>query len=142
MTRPLVVLVVLLATAAPNAAGQGRSVRGMVTDQAGEPLRGAVVKIKNALTLQIRSYITQADGEYRFHGLHRDVDYKLKARFRGQTSKVRTLNWYDSRPQAQIDFKLRLKDGAHRAATAPATSSLMYGCGELLTTAERNPNDF
>lgn len=137
MTRSLVVLVILLAAAAPNAAGQGRSVRGMVTDQDGEPLRGAVVKIKNALTLQIRSYITQADGQYRFHGLHRDVDYKLRARFQGQASKFRRLNWYDSRMEARIDFKLRFKGDAHRAATAPGTNSARNGCGEPVTTTGR-----
>jgi hypothetical protein len=109
-------LVVLLVVTAPNVAAQARSVRGTVTDVSGEPLRGAVVKVKNMLTLHIRSYITQADGKYWFHGLNPDLDYELKAKYRGNTSRVRTLNWYDSRTDAKIDFKLRLKDDARESS--------------------------
>lgn len=129
--RLFLIVAALLAAAAPNAAGQGRSVRGRVTDQGGEPLRGAVVKIKNALTLQVRSYITQADGEYRFHGLHYDVDYKLNARYRGQASKTKMLNWHDSRRGANIDLKIRLAADARRSPTAFLTDTIEGGPDEL-----------
>lgn len=142
MTRPLVVLVILLAAAAPNAAGQGRSVRGMVTDQDGEPLRGAVVKIKNTSTLQVRSYVTQPDGEYRFHGLHRDTDYEVKARYRGEASKTKRLNWYDARTEARINFKLRLRGEAHRAPVAVLNLTTADHCGEIPLPERGNPNDF
>jgi len=142
MARPLVVLVILLAAAAPNAAGQGRSVRGMVTDQDGEPMRGAVVKIKNTFTLQVRSYITQSDGEYRFHGLHRDTDYEVKARYRGEASKTKRLNWYDARTEARIDFKLRLRGDAHRAPAAVLKYTTADHCGEIQTPERGNPNGF
>ena len=119
----LLFLVVLLVVTAPNVAAQARSVRGTVTDRSGEPLRGAVVKIKDTLTLHIRSYITQADGQYRFYGLNPDLDYELKAKHRGHTSRVKTLNWYDSRIDAQIDFKLRLKDDARESSKAALPDS-------------------
>jgi hypothetical protein len=108
-----------------------------VTDQAGEPLRGAVVKLKNMLNLHIRSYITQADGEYRFHGLHHDLDYELKAKYRGHTSKVRTLNWYDSRTEAQIDFKLRLTGDEQEPSNSAWTGRAMESAEELLSPRRR-----
>lgn len=133
----LLVLVILFALAVPDVAAQGRSVRGKVTDQAGEPLKGAVVKLKNAHTLHIRSYITQADGEYRFYGLHPDLDYELKAKYRGYTSKVRTLNWYDSRTEAQIDFTLRLREDARESLNAVLARSAMGPCKPLPATRGR-----
>lgn len=90
-------------------AAQTRSLRGGVTDQAGERLSGAIVKLKNPITLQIRSYVTQADGEYRFHGLHPDIDYEVNANYRGQTAKTKTLHWYDSRKEARVDLKLKVE---------------------------------
>ena len=41
----------------------------MVTDAANQPVAGAVVQLKNTKTLQIRSFITQDDGNYHFAGL-------------------------------------------------------------------------
>ena len=101
--RPLrLILVALLTAAVPVSLGQSRSVYGRVTDQGGEPLRGAVVQIKNQHNLQVRSYITQAGGDYGFHGLHRDVDYELKAEYDRQSSKARTLRWHDSRMKVRM----------------------------------------
>lgn len=133
----LVLLVIFFALAVPDAAAQGRSVRGKVTDQAGEPLKEAVVKIENAHTLHIRSYITQADGEYRFHGLHPDLDYELKAKYRAYTSKVRTLNWYDARTEARIDFKLRLREDARESLNAVLARRAIGPCKPLPATRGR-----
>src|SRR5262245_36464043 len=51
-----------------------RSVQGAVTDSKDNPVSGAVVYIKNAKTLQIRSFITKDEGTYYFHSLSPDVD--------------------------------------------------------------------
>lgn len=110
----LPMLVLLVAAAIPCAFGQARSVHGVVTDQTGEPLKGAIVKVKNTLNLHIRSYVTQAGGEYRFHGLHPDIEYQLKAKYRGQTGKTRTLHWYDSGREARIHLKVRISEDAKR----------------------------
>jgi hypothetical protein len=45
-----------------------RSVQGAVTSADDTPVNGAVVQLKNLKTLQIRSFITQEDGIYYFHG--------------------------------------------------------------------------
>jgi hypothetical protein len=102
----------LVAGALQMLAGQTRSLCGAVTDQAGEPLNGAIVKVKNTRSLHIRSYITQSDGEYRFHGLHPDIDYEVKANYRGQTGRSRTLHWYDSRGEARLDLKVTVERDA------------------------------
>jgi len=101
----------LLACAAP---GQyhSRSVSGYVMDRGREPLRGAVVKIKNMITLDVRSYMTQKSGEYQFQGLHPDTDYELQARYRGCSSDVKTLSRFDSREQARIDLEIVLTHSA------------------------------
>jgi hypothetical protein len=84
-----------------------RSVQGAVTDAKDNPVSGAVVYIKNAKTLQIRSFITKDQGTYYFHSLSPDVDYELHAESNGATSGNKTLSSFDSRKQAVINLKLK-----------------------------------
>jgi len=84
-----------------------RSVQGAVTDAKDSPVSGAVVYIKNAKTLQIRSFITKDQGTYYFHSLSPDVDYELHAESNGATSGNKTLSSFDSRKQAVINLKLK-----------------------------------
>ena len=83
-----------------------RSVQGAVTNPDESPRSGAVVQLKNMKTLQIRSFITKEDGTYHFFELSPDVDYELKADFRGATSGTKTLSSFDSRKKAVINLKL------------------------------------
>jgi len=87
-----------------------RSVHGTVFDAKDNAVEGAVVKLKNSRTLQVRSFITQQDGSYYFHGLSTNVDYELKAEHRGASSQSKTLSIYDSRKKALIH--LRLESGS------------------------------
>jgi hypothetical protein len=84
-----------------------RSVQGSVTDNKDNPISGAVVYIKNAKTLQIRSFVTKDQGTYYFHSLSPDVDYELHAESNGVTSSNKTLSSFDSRKQATINLKLK-----------------------------------
>ena len=63
-----------------------RDVAGIVMLEDETPVGGAVVKIKNLRTLQIRSFITQADGKYVFQNLSSSVDFELKAEYKGMAS--------------------------------------------------------
>ena len=83
-----------------------RSVTGLVTDKAENPIDGAVVQLKDLKTLQIRSFITKANGEYHFYSLSTDTDYELKADSQGKSSNTRTLSSFDSRKQAQMNLKI------------------------------------
>lgn len=87
-----------------------RSVQGVVEDASGKPVEGAVVQLKNRKTLQVRSFITQKEGTYYFHGLSNDVDYELKAEYQGKSSPTRTLSLFDSRRKAIINLKLEEKN--------------------------------
>lgn len=83
-----------------------RSVEGVVESAQGGLVDGAVVQLKNTKTLQVRSFITQREGAYYFHGLSLDVDYELKAEFKGLSSPVRRLSVFDSRKKAVVNLKL------------------------------------
>ena len=83
-----------------------RTVQGMVTNAANQPVAKAVVQLKNTKTLQIRSFITQDDGNYHFAGLGTDVEYQLKADHEGGTSSWKTLSVFNTKKTAVINLKL------------------------------------
>jgi hypothetical protein len=84
-----------------------RSVSGVVTDVAGNPVPGAVVQLENMKTMQIRSFIAKEKGDYIFSGLGTDVDYSLKAEFSGHASATKTLSTFDSHPAPVINLQLK-----------------------------------
>jgi hypothetical protein len=88
-----------------------RTVQGTVTSagDAGAPVVGAVVYLKNLKNLQIRSFITQQNGTYYFHGLSTDVDYEVRAKSHDMESGARTLSSFDSRTDAVLNLKLDKK---------------------------------
>jgi hypothetical protein len=86
-----------------------RSLQGFVLDEQEKPARTAVVQLKNSKTLQVRSYITQDDGGYQFHGLSTNIDYEIQAERGELASAVRRLSVFDTRPKAVINLKLEPK---------------------------------
>ncbi len=74
-----------------------RSVQGTVFDKDDKPVVGAVVQLKDVRTLQMRSYISKADGEYHFSSLKIDDDYELEARNKDLTSGTKKVSIFDSR---------------------------------------------
>lgn len=83
-----------------------RAVQGLVTNAAKQPVAQAVVQLKNTKTLEIRSFITQADGMYHFAGLGSDVEYQLKAEHSGVSSSWKTLSVFDTKKTATINLKV------------------------------------
>lgn len=86
---------------------QNRSVQGAVTTEDGSPAVGAEVQLKNTKNLQIRSYVTQKEGTYFFHGLSPDVDYEVKAQYNGVWSSTKTVSSFDSRKDVTLDLKIK-----------------------------------
>lgn len=86
---------------------QARTVQGVVSAADDAPIVGAVVYLKNTKTLQVRSFITQPNGLYFFHGLSPDVDYELRAENKGESSPTKTLSSFDSRKDASINLKVK-----------------------------------
>ncbi len=87
-----------------------RSLQGQVVDPDDKPVVGAVVQLKDTRTLQVRSFIAQANGEYRFSGLRTDTDYEVKADYNGMTSDNKRLSNFDSRKIATVNLKLNKKN--------------------------------
>jgi len=83
-----------------------RTLQGQVTDGSSKAVVGAVVLLKDMKTLQVRSFVTQARGDYRFAGLRTDTDYQVRAELNGMMSETRRLTVFDSRKLATIDLKL------------------------------------
>lgn len=83
-----------------------RSVQGVVTDEADNPISGAIVQLENMKTLQIRSFITKEKGTYYFSDLSTDVDYKVHAENHGMVSSTKVLSSFDSRKAATLNLKV------------------------------------
>jgi hypothetical protein len=85
-----------------------RVVQGMVQDTDSKPIPNAVVYLQDQKTMSVRTFITEADGNYRFGQLSSDVDYQLWAEFKGHKSKTRSISSFDSKKQFQFDLKIDL----------------------------------
>ena len=92
-----------------------RNLQGQVTDPDDKPVAGAVVQLKDTRTLQVRSFITQANGDYRFSGLRADTDYEIKADYNGMSSDNRRLSNFDTRKIATVNLKLNKKEANKKA---------------------------
>ena len=86
-----------------------RTVKGLVTTEAEDPIRGAVVQLKNTRTLQVKSFFTTSEGSYYFHGLDPNVDYEMQAKFDEASSRRRTVSSFDDRVELIYNFKLKIK---------------------------------
>lgn len=95
--------------ATPEGPTTTRSVEGVVLNRNGAPVAGAIVLLKDMKTLQVRSFIAQQDGKYRFYGLSTDVDYQVRAQHQGETSKTKTITVFDSRKIVNLNLKLSQK---------------------------------
>ena len=124
--RPLLASAALLAAASALFAGQGlgtqqppvagpkgvqqtRTIEGHVLDLKGQPVPNATVLMKDTRTLQVRSYIADAQGRYHFFGLSTDVNFELRAQANGLSSKRKTVSVFDSHKTVKLDLKLRTK---------------------------------
>jgi len=107
-----IVLLLLAAVASlPHSLAQniGQSVRvvqGIVQNADALPQANAVVYLQDQKSLEVRTYITEADGHYRFGQLSSDVDYQLWAELKGHKSKSKSISSFDSKKQFNFDLKI------------------------------------
>jgi hypothetical protein len=92
--------------APPRGHSLTRSIEGTVLTKEGAAIPNATVLLKDTKTLQVRTYIAQADGRYHFFGLSTDVNYELRAQANGMTSPVKTVSVFDSHNLVKLDLKL------------------------------------
>ena len=84
-----------------------KTVNGKVEDTADHPLNGAIVYLQDVRTMDVRSYITEADGVYRFGGISGDDDYKLWAELQGKKSGAKTISSYDPKKSLLINLHIQ-----------------------------------
>ena len=111
VARPLrIFLWVLIAMLAGSAAhAQARAIRlvqGIVHNADETALANAVVYLQDQKSLEVRTYITEADGRYRFGQMSPEVDYQLWAEFKGHKSKTRSISSFDSKKEFTFDLKV------------------------------------
>lgn len=102
----LVAVVVLGIFSSMNGYAQqgSRMVQGKVEDHTGRPLSGAIAYLKDTRTLDVKSYITEKDGVYRFDQLSPNDDYKLWAEMDEKKSPEKTISSFDPKKQLIINL--------------------------------------
>lgn len=112
LKRVIPLLIICLAASAfQDRAKKGdgtRTLSGTVTDQDGRPIAHAAVQIENERTLEVRSYISEAHGEFHFTMLSSDVDYDVRAEFDGIRSAKKTVSQFDSKASPKITLVIKL----------------------------------
>jgi|SRR5947209_13737131 len=86
-----------------------RVIQGTVTDAHGAAVPGAIVLLKDTKTLQIRSYIAQPDGTYKFYGLSTDINYQVRAETNEMTSPTKLVSVFDSKKFIKVNLKIKNK---------------------------------
>jgi hypothetical protein len=102
----LLLLLLVWSAVAPGRAQSGRSVQGLVQSTNDQAQPNAVVYLQDQKSLEVKTYITEADGHYRFGQLSSDVDYQLWAEYKGHKSKTRSISSFDSKKQLNFDLKI------------------------------------
>jgi Carboxypeptidase regulatory-like domain len=107
----LVLCLSALALYAQNSkhATQLKTVRGVVTDKTDNPINAGVVFLKNLRTNQVRSNITNDQGNYRFSGIDPNAEYELYAEKDGAKSQTRSISSFESRMDIVLNLKLERK---------------------------------
>jgi hypothetical protein len=96
-----------LALAPYSTAQTGQKVvGGKVVGSSNRPQSGAIVYLKDTKTDEIKSFISTADGTYRFGQLSPDVTYEIWAEYQGRKSSTKTISSYDSKKL--IDYQLKV----------------------------------
>ena len=102
----LAALVTLLPAAGAQAFGL-KNVQGKVLNGDSAPINGAIVYLENKRNDDIKTFISTADGSYRFADLAADTDYSLWAAYHGKKSGQKTISSFDSRKQINVDLKIK-----------------------------------
>lgn len=83
-----------------------RIVTGKVTDKGNQPVKNAVVYLKDDHTLAVKSFISTDEGGYRFGQLSQNTDYELWAEADGKKSGVKTISSFDSKNDITLNLKI------------------------------------
>jgi len=99
-----------VALSAPVAEAQNfgqRTILGITIDDAGKPVVGATVFLKNVKTHNVKSFTTQSGGAFRFAQVGMVDDYEVWAEHGKAKSAVKTVSSFDSRKEMSMELKLK-----------------------------------
>jgi hypothetical protein len=107
----LLLLLVACSATLPQSEAQSlgqavRVVQGIVQNGNDQPQGNAVVYLQDQKSQEVRTYITEANGHYRFGQLSTEVDYQLWAEYKGHKSKTRSISSFDSKKEFNFDLKI------------------------------------
>lgn len=80
---------------------------------AGVPAAGAVVYMKNPISLAIKSYLTGPTGEFHFNNISPQTDYDVWAELNGLESKHKFISQFSNHTKFIYTLKLKPK-GKHK----------------------------
>ena len=83
-----------------------KSLLGQVVDKEGRGLAQAIVHLKNKRNLEVKTHISDDEGNYRFRGLNPNVDYEVHAEFQGRSSRKRSVSSFDSRKEVYLVLEI------------------------------------
>ena len=89
----------------PPKPSEARTISGLVKDRNDNPVRGAIVQLKDMKTSKVIDFPTKDDGKFAFHDLRMDIDYELTAKHDGIAS-VKKVSTFDTRKNVVLTFKL------------------------------------
>lgn len=87
---------------------QERILEGRVVNKDGDPIAGAVVYLQNSGSAEIKTYIADNAGNYRFGNLSRVDDYQLWAESNGVRSKSHGISSFDDSNKFYIVLKVNV----------------------------------
>ena len=83
-----------------------RTVHGSVVDKNENAAPTSVVYLLNVKTQDVKTYIADDAGNFRFSGLDPNVDYEIHAEHGDLASATRTVSSFDSRRDIALNLKL------------------------------------
>ena len=83
-----------------------RIAEGRVVNDSNQPVDGAVVYLENPTSLDIKSYLSDAKGEYHFSQLASQTDYEVWAEQNGTQSKHKFISQFSSKTHFVFTLKL------------------------------------
>ncbi len=85
-----------------------RTVDGVVQNNAGGSVKGAVVYLKDTKSLSVKSFVSTDAGTFHFSQLSPDTDYDVWAELQGKKSKTRSISQFNSK--TQFTYTLKIED--------------------------------
>ena len=97
-----------------------RALSGIVTDDTGRPLQGALVTITALKNNEKRDFFTKKDGRYSFDDLSFTEDYQVQAKWKKLASEPRKISQYDHSAKVVRLLQVQTPEGYSAQSTSTA----------------------